>query len=241
MKKMLRVLLVIVFLVSTQTFAQRGFSDSPIGIGGGYLANYIMPKVDSFNKELKNFGSDQLSTSGMFSHGGAGFGYIGFLPNVRLGGMGTGGSMTSSVTTLGITREVEYTQSFYGLTVEYTLPFIKSVGISAGAILGGGNTSLTLSASSPKAWVDFWNEANNGSTVNYTRKLTANYFAVAPTLNVDIPLSYLVALRVGGGYTVGLGESWKLDNDKELSAVPSDVSVSSAFIQVGVFFGFFAY
>ena len=43
-----------------------------------------------------------------------------------------------------IINEAIYSLGGGGLTVEYTLPFIKNIGVSVGAILGAGSMSLEL-------------------------------------------------------------------------------------------------
>ena len=60
-------------------------------------------------------------------------------------------------------------------------------------------------------------------------------------INFDIPVYRFVSIRVGGGYQLSLGESWKIENDQELKDVPSDFNGNSFFIQTGIFLGFFAF
>ena len=50
----------------------------------------------TLNNQLTSFGSGQLSKSGFYTSGGAGFIYIGFMPNLRIGGMGFGGGTSES-------------------------------------------------------------------------------------------------------------------------------------------------
>ncbi|MCK7523537.1 MAG: hypothetical protein MZV64_40745 [Ignavibacteriales bacterium] len=75
--------------------------------------------------------------------GGAGFVYIGFVPNLRIGGMGFGGSTSESALLNGFEREAVYQISGGGLTVEYTLPFIKNMAVSVGTIIGGAAFKLS--------------------------------------------------------------------------------------------------
>ena len=52
-----------------------------------------LPNVDQINLKLKEIGIPELSTSGVFTTGGAGFIYIGVIKNLRVGGMGYGGTI----------------------------------------------------------------------------------------------------------------------------------------------------
>ncbi len=126
-------------------YGQSGqFFDAPFGGGIGYVPAWYIPNVDPVNTQLKLVGMPELSTSGFYSSGIAGFLYIGFVKNLRVGGMGFGGSLSSSQTIDNVNREVVYSLSGGGLTLEYTLPFIKNVGVSVGAIIGAGSMDLEL-------------------------------------------------------------------------------------------------
>src|SRR4030065_2649640 len=90
-------ILIIVFILSCSLFAQdKKYFDAPFGGGGGYTPGCIFVNLDEYNKQLVSFGSGQLSKSGFYTSGGAGFVYIGFVPNLRIGGMGFGGSTSTS-------------------------------------------------------------------------------------------------------------------------------------------------
>ena len=67
------------------------------------------------------------------------------------------------------------------------------------------------------------------------------FFTITPTLNIDIPITRFIAFRIGGGYVLTLGDSWKIENGQELLNVPSQLSGNSFYIQTGIFFGFFAF
>ena len=78
---------------SIQVFAQnKQYFDAPFGGGAGFIPGWYIPKLNPLNKELKAMGAPELSTSGVFTTGGGGFIYLGIIPNVRIGGLGFGGS-----------------------------------------------------------------------------------------------------------------------------------------------------
>jgi len=244
MKKFTLVLIIILYSVS---FSQdETYFDSPFGFGGGFLPMWIVPKVDGLNQQLKTFGSGELSASGMYGSGGAGFAYIMVVPNLRIGGMGVGAVKKESSLRDGYKREIQYTSGFGGFTIEYTLPFIKSVGVSIGGIIGGGNTTIELFRNNNSlSWDNLWGDISDPAkkTDYYSRKIYSNYFVLAPTLNIDIPFYRFLSLRVGVGHTFTFTDQdgWKFDNDQDLYNVPSTLSNDQLFIQTGIFFGFFSY
>ena len=153
--------------------------------------------------------------------------------------MGFGGSTSESALLNGFEREAVYQISGGGLTVEYTLPFVKNMAVSLGTIIGGGSIQIELYRNSGN--FDWQNLFTQISTDNISRKLTNDFFLLTPTLNVDIPFYRFVSFRIGGGYQLALGKTWKVENDKQLSNVPSKLNGNSFFIQSGIFFGFFSY
>ena len=58
--------------------------------------------------------------------------------------MGFGGSLASTIMQGTINREVVYCLGGGGVTIEYTLPFVKDFGISVGAVIGAGNMEIQL-------------------------------------------------------------------------------------------------
>ncbi|MCK6614455.1 MAG: hypothetical protein L6Q47_09450 [Ignavibacteriaceae bacterium] len=240
---MLRTLLVLCFVSSAALAQEKTYFDSPFGAGGGYLPGWFMVDMTDVNKELKNFGSGELPEGGFFAGGGVGFVYIPFIPNVRIGGLGFGGSAQTSAMFGGEKREAEYTNSFGGFTFEYTMPFIRPFGLSAGVVLGAGESRLEFSKTSGAYdWNNIWAEIGGAAgTTSFSRRITSQYFTVTPTLNIDIPVYRLFSIRAGAGYALALGGEWKADGDVEIFNVPDGVKGGGTFFTAGILFGFFAY
>jgi hypothetical protein len=179
----------------------------------------------------------------MFVFGGGGYAYIMLVDNLRIGGMGVTGSQRTSGTVGGINKEVKYNCSFGGLSVEYTLPFVKNIAVSVGTVLGMGTTSIEIYQNSGSFnWIDTWKKVNAGASLtNVSDKIANSFYSVTPTLNVDIPISRFIAVRIGGGYVASFGNDWKINNEKALDGTPSDLSSNSFFIQTGIYFGLFAF
>ena len=237
-------LIIILFLSINVLSQDKKYFDAPFGGGGGYTPGWIFVNLDDLNKQLVSFGSGQLSKSGFYTSGGAGFIYIGFIPNLRIGGMGFGGSTSESALLNGYEREAVCQISGGGLTVEYTLPFIKNMAISVGSIIGGGCIQIELYRNAGNFdWQSLWSEVSTTASLssNISRKLSNGFFLLSPMINVDIPFYRFISFRLGGGYQLAVGKSWKVENEKQLSDVPSKLNGNSFFIQSGIFLGFFSY
>jgi len=230
-------------VISFSSYSQTTkYFDAPFGGGGGFVGGWHIPNVDQLNLKLREVGIPELSTSGMFTTGGAGFIYIGFVKNLRLGGMGFGGTVSSS-SRIGVDNlEAIYSIGGGGLTVEYTLPFIKNIGVSVGAILGAGSMSVELYRNNGSfSWENIWSEIQNGGTQNISRKIENSYWTFTPTLNAEFPVYRFIALRLGVGYQLTFGGDWKVENAQSISSIPSDLKADGFFIQAGIFAGFFSF
>jgi hypothetical protein len=230
--------LIIAIALNIQSYTQTAkYFDAPFGGGGGFVGGWSMPNIDPINLKLKEIGIPELSTSGVFTTGGAGFIYIGVVKNLRVGGMGYGGTISSSSTTNGINNEAIYSLGGGGLTVEYTLPFIKDIGVSLGAILGAGSMSLELYRNDGNfSWEEILDEPSNIS-----RKIENNFWTFTPTLNAEFPVYRFIALRLGIGYQLTFAGDWEAENGQSISGIPSDLSADGFFIQAGIFAGFFSF
>ncbi len=222
---------------------EKTYFDSPFGVGGGFVASWTFPNIQPVNDQLKAFGTPELGKSGYFSSGGAGFVYIGFVPGLRIGGIGFGGTTKETGLSNGFRRQSKLTSAFGGVSVEYTLPFIRRVGVSIGVILGGGNTTLEFYRYKDSySWNYLWNEIkDSSSTTNFGRKLSNDYFVVAPTLNIDIPFYRLVAFRLGATYAIHFGDNWQMEDGQDVFNVPSGTAKNQLYLSAGIFFGFFSY
>ncbi len=231
------------FIISSVTIAQdEAYWSAPFGGGGGYIPAWFFPNFDELNKQLVSFGTAEFSKSGFYSSGGGGFAYIGIINHLRMGGIGFGGSVSVKGIQNNYNKEAVYNLGFGGLTFEYTLPFIKDFGVSVGAIFGGGSLNIELYQNSGNFnWDDIWNEVSfpNFPGDKVSRSMKSNFFAVAPTLTVDIPFYRFFVFRVGGGYLFAFHGDWKADNNIPLINVPSKLNANSFFLQTGIFVGLF--
>jgi hypothetical protein len=238
MHKLLILTIVISLTAVTFPQQQKKYFDAPFGGGVGYVPAWYIPNLDPVNMELKSIGMPELTTSGFYSSGGAGFIYIGFIKFLRIGGMGYGGASTSSQNN----REVVYNLGGGGITIEYTLPFVKDIALSVGAIIGAGTLKIQMYRNSGSfTWQGTWEEFASDVSSSFSRTLENSYWMFTPTVNLDFPLNRFILLRLGAGYQLAFNDEWIGDNEQELKNVPSDLNANTFFIQSGLFIGFFSF
>jgi hypothetical protein len=245
MKKISLFVLTSLFVTSVLFAQESKYFDAPFGGGGGFTPGFIFPNFNPLNKVLPD-DFPKLTSKTIFTTGGAGFFYIGLIKFLRFGGGGFGGSTSESVqlSSDNFRREVRYSTGGGGVTIEYTLPFIRSFGISVGAMIGGGSIRADLYKNKGGfSWNDLTGEfgGSNTQSENISRTISGSYWLISPMINFDIPIYRFVSIRVGGGYQLSMGESWTTENDQELNGVPSDFNGNSFYIQTGIFLGFFAF
>lgn len=225
-----------------QMRSQAGWM-SKFGLAAGVNASWIFPNYDEINRQLPSFGINEKLNGGILTWGGGGYVYLMIVDDFRIGGLGFGGTQSLSTSVNGFNREMKYSIGGGSFSIEYTLPFVKKIGVSVGGMIGGGSLTVELYQNKDNfTWQGAWDEFNSANgTKNISRKIENNYFTLTPTVNVDIPLTRFFAIRVGSGYQFTMGENWTIENNKTLSDVPSGLNGNAFFIQTGIYLGFFAY
>jgi hypothetical protein len=254
MNKLFAVIIIIIIASVSALPQESSFYDAPLGGGIGYTPGWIIPGVDGINTQLKAFGVPGIPKSGFFTSGGAGFLYLGILKNFRIGGFGFGGSRSSSadyftdvlpdntVETGAGQREAIYSLSGGGLSFEYTLPFVKDIAVSVGALIGRGSLSIELYKNYGNIdWKSFWQNAQSYYPDALSSSLKNTYWIFSPTLNVEIPAYHMLCFRVGAGYHFAFGNKWTYDNNQDILNAPSNINGNSFFIQTGIFVGLFSF
>lgn len=245
MKKYILILLILLAINNIQAQEEEVGWTSRFGIAVGFTPAYVFPNLDKINSQVKKMGIDELSNSGFVVWGGGGYAYIMMIENLRIGAIGLSGSTSSSGNINNLEKEVIYDFGLGGLTIEYTLPFVQKVALSVGAIAGYGSSTIEIYQSSSNfTWENIWAKvAKDGVliTSDVSDRITQSYFLISPTINCDIPITRFISFRIGAGYNLTFGKTWKINNDKDIANVPSDINSNSFFIQTGIYLGFFAY
>ena len=242
---MKKYILLITFLTSSFLFAQ---SESQIGwiakfgAAGGFSPMIIFPNFDDINPNLNQLGMNDLEGP-LVTWGGGGYAYIMIIDNLRLGGYGFTGSQSESSTINSLKNEVNYSIGGGAVTVEYTMPFIKKIAVSAGFMMGWGALEIDIFQNSGNfEWNSIWSELYNGEEITDKQLSMSNsFFFISPTINVDLPVTRFLALRGGLGYQFALGDDWEISNGNKLTNVPSGLNANGIFIQTGILIGLFAF
>jgi hypothetical protein len=235
-RKTALILLILTTVAFSQSRRHSKMTLSKFGMAAGFSVNYFMPELDGVNEKLTLSGLPEFS-SGLVTYGGGGYVYVLFVRNLRIGGLGYGGSSTVS----SGNRSARLQLSGGGLTVEYTLPQITSFALSFGAIIGGGKMSLDLyETDGAYSWDEIWTDYNS-STQSKHVNVSSSYFLLSPTVNAEVMLNRFTTLRLGCGYQFALGESWDAYGGEDLTGVPSNFGGSGFFATVGVLVGLFVF
>jgi hypothetical protein len=214
-----------------------------IGGLGGFTPGWLFVDVKEINSFLVGGKGAPLKDDGVFLSGGAGAAYIMVVPNLRVGGMGMSGSISStSLDATGLRRDAELHVGFGGVTVEYVLPLVERFDLTFGTMVGGGGIDLTLRQNS--GGQSTWNGeqghlGGTGNVSNMTRKLSGSFFILIPSVNFEYSILSWVGFRLGASYVGMLGPSWKVDDEYELLGVPRKVSGRGVMLNAGLFVGTF--
>jgi hypothetical protein len=232
--------LFLIFITSwSVTFSQsQTYFDAPFGGGGGFIPGFQFVNMNDLNDKLTSLSLPKFDNGSIFTTGGGGFIYIGFVPQLRVGGIGYGGTKSITYSNNNVSHQVDYNLGVGGFTIEYTLPFVKDIAISVGAVLGGGEISVDFYENSENF---VWQSLLTSGQKNKFTKIKNDFFIISPTFNLDIPIYRFIALRFGVGYQQTLGGKWKANNDQTLFNMPSSFNGNSFFINTGIYFGFFAF
>ncbi len=241
----MRKVTVLLIFIATLSFAQ---SESRIGWiakfggAGGVTPFVLFPNFDELNISMAGANLDDFSGP-IIAFGGGGYAYVMIIDNLRLGGVGFVGSQSTSSKLNGFNNEVIYSIGGGAATIEYTMPFIKNIAVSAGVMIGAGGIDIEVYQNSTEYdWNSLWYSVPPSPGIQNTNyKISNSFFLFSPTVNVDIPITRFLAIRGGLGYQFAIGDSWEINNGQELKSVPSGLNGNSFFIQTGIFIGLFAF
>lgn len=237
MKKLFIIICIITFTGIALPQSQK-FFDAPFGGGGGFTPSFYFTNFDAINSKLVADNFPKFSDKGIFTTGGGGYIYIGFVKYLRIGGMGFGGMVSDNFSDAVKNYQIDYSIGGGGITVEYTLPFIKDISVSLGTIIG--RSSLTMEIFQNEKSFS-WNDILSPSSQNNLLRISKTSWMLSPTLNIDYPIYRFISLRVGTGYHFSFSGDWKANNDQAIDGVPDNLNSKSFFIQLGIFGGFFSF
>lgn len=258
---MKRIFITLVLLAQMCTFVFAQQEEEPpippkrskagkIGAFGGFIPGLLFVDVKPINDVLVPAGGAPLRENGVFLWGGGGAAYIMLVPNLRVGGVGMSGSISSTKLDAAMVRhDAQLKVGFGGVTVEYVVPVVERLDVAFGTMLGGGGIDIILRQDAGRAktwgqeWVNFgtgnYNDPAPAQVNNIKRTLTGSYFVWIPSVNVEYAILGWVGFRLGISYVGMSSPSWTLDDNYELLGAPSTVSGKGFMINAGLFVGTF--
>lgn len=247
MKRVLTVLLLL-FLFVPGAMAQddddielrpnrRARGGGIVGGGGGVTPAWHFLNTVELNGALGAKGLPQLDEQGLFLFGGQGYAYVMFVPNLRIGGIGYGGSTEARRDADGRYQSTRLDVGAGGVLLEYVIPFGR-FHIALGGMLGSGSYTLTLTQgdNTGKTWDGLF-PSSPTAAVDSRHSLKSSFFTWQPSLTLEYELHPFIVLGLTGGYFGGSGE-WELDENFPVSGMP-DFRFESPFLRLGLTFGVF--
>jgi len=202
-----------------------------VGAGGGVDGLWFFANTSVLNSELDAKGMPRLSENGMFMLGGHGYAYIIVVTNLRIGGMGAGGSLSETSVINGTLRKSELSTSFGGATIEYIFAF-KRLHFAIGTLLGAGSNTITLTQG--PAGQGTWAGSLSALRAEYTN----SFFAWQPAATIEYDINPFTVLSLTGGYFGSSGDTWTLNEEFDPPDVP-DLKLGSGFVRLRLTFGLF--
>lgn len=228
-------------IISAQSESQIGWI-AKFGAAGGLSPIILFPNYDGINTQVNKLGMSSFDGP-IVAWGGGGYAYVMIIDNLRLGGIGYSGSKSETSKINSIDNEVFYSIGGGAATIEYTLPFVKNMALSAGLMIGAGSLEIDVYQNSGSLnWNSVWDDVQNNLLTNSEEVSFSNsFFFLSPTVNLDLPITRFLAVRGGLGYQFTFGSNWEIANGKNINNVPSSINGDGFFIQTGLLIGLFAF
>ena len=213
---------------STQYFA----------VGGGFTGNFLMMDANAINANLPSTFKVGSLSAPLFVSGGQGF-LTFFFKNLRFGfnsGVGTQ-TVDTNVVVGGdsLKRQLDYSASFHGVTVDYAVPLFNGFTMLPGVQAGFGN--MSFERYDGKA-TDSW--TNVEKTPTNVSRLEVSHLFVQPTVQFEYALTTFTMVRAHVGYAMTFtGDTWTLNRTTQISGAPTSLNSSGLVAGFGVFFGLF--
>ena len=227
-----------------------------VGLFGGFTPGMIFPNVKPVNDFLVAGGAAPLKENGVLLLGGAGAAYIMIVPNLRVGGVGMSGSISSTSLDLStnIRRDAQLKIGYGGVTVEYVVPLFEHFDFSVGTMLGTGGMDITIRKSNggsntwgseqgylgsrglffPPIAGDLGSPPNN-----VTRIYSGSFYILIPSAGFEYAVTGWLAFRLGVSYVAMVAPTWRVDSNYDLLGVPSDVNGNGFMVNAGLLVGTF--
>jgi len=220
--------------------------------GGGFTPMLVQDQFTDVVTLMNNLGlsSTPFRSEGIVLWGGAGQGYVG--NGWFMGGFGNGGNLSNTVNIIDgtneVTRTIDFSMGFGGLTVEKRLAPFSWVVLGGGVGLGGGSINLAVSQDDGAY---HWNTLGTDLLTNKSSSLqfSKSYAIVHPRASLMVKLTSWMRLKAEYGYLYGyaFSDGWKTtlgsgtvdvnQDSYELVGSPN-TELQASTISLGLWFGF---
>lgn len=254
MKLSVLIYFLFVFVYSALLFAQeqdeeifppQRSADAKLGGAGGFTTSLLFFDVGPINEILRKANAAELKSGRLLLMGGQGYGYIMFIENFRVGGMGMTGTLETKLPSGTTTsRDVELTIGYGGVTLDYVVQLVSRLDLALGVLLGGGGLDfkITRDYGRNKHWDSLWTEYGTNDPVSeYSRKISGSFFIYKPSINLEYTVLRWFGIRVGVSYLGMTAGKWELDDKYDIFNVPSSIHSKGWMFNGGVFLGTFVF
>ncbi len=222
---------------------------SYFAVGGGVLGGAFLPNVTDLNKNIAQPFVGQDLASSIFMIGGQGFITLPWIKNVRVGGMGYGGTSPCDCKDTDVVgskknRMLTYSVGYGALTLDYVLPLgLKHFSIVPGVALGFGSVQIYAQQAenrAPLSQFDINDEFGSAST-NITHTYHAGFFLYMPQLQFEYSIKGFSMIRASIAYQGTSMRTWSVDNGVNLGLTDklANINGSGLVASIGIFFGLF--
>jgi len=211
-------------------------------VAGGFIYNFLFMNFDDLNAKMSEIGLSELSGP-LQVYGGQGFTVLPWIPNVRFGVMGAGGSTLTDKTidvNTGITSQAEYSVTYTGLAIDYGWVVTDGLAVLGGATFGFGSQELAIYNGTDITWgqiIEPQPLINQG-----IQKLEQGLILIQPQLSIEWAFTDLFMLRANASYNLNLStdDNWEYNNVSTITDMP-EINPNGFNVQLGLFVGLFNY
>jgi hypothetical protein len=210
------------------------------------MFTYLSPDLGPLNTQIALMGIPNLKEE-MFIFGGKGFGYVS--RNIRIGGMGGGGEVTTdgviegdpTIETDDLAKEVAFSLGFGGVTVEYTYNTPLNIQLVAGGMLGWGGITVRISQfQGVPNWEGIWEDYQTGYTgdsYDLTVYMNNSIFILNPWIGAEYKiLPWMgIAGKAGYFYSKASRSNWNSEGTEIFGG--EEIDLSNVSFEVAIIFG----
>lgn len=208
-----------------------------VAVGGGYAGMMTFANNDELNKVSAKLGLPAFDGP-MTMHGGGGLVSLLFVPNLRLGVYGAGGSKAVVQVTDTVQTTLRFGTAVTGVQIDYAVRLFKAFTMLPGVMVGPETYSLEMTRSE-KGGADFDGLFSSNQGLNRSANISNSHVFYYPSINFEYAITQFFMLRLGAGYKGTFGDgTWTDAGDVAIRNAPA-INANGLSVQFGLFLGLF--